>query len=79
MNTHDMRAQRQLDAKLLVKRRNPTPKLKPCPWCGGAVQVHHAPVVRVMQVRCNSCRRLGPLAVGESAAIRAWNTRKEKR
>lgn len=60
----------------------PEPKLKPCPFCGGAVVLDYyggtdgpnAPAT----ISCNECC-LDMTLRGRAKAVRRWNTRKGER
>ena len=51
-----------------------SPKLKPCPHCGGTdLQVDWNSVYECHFVRCYNCHMQGPEIYGRENAAKAWN------
>lgn len=56
-----------------------TEELKPCPFCGGGVEIAWRVISSVMWYfgicQNRDCQCEGPIDLGESGAIEKWNTR----
>lgn len=51
-----------------------SPKLKPCPHCGGSdLRVYWNDIYEKHYVRCHTCHMQGPEIYGREAAAEAWN------
>lgn len=50
------------------------PKLRPCPWCGNAVDLTLMSLSGV-RVTCDCCAAEGPVRKSATAAKKAWNER----
>lgn len=51
-----------------------SPKLKPCPHCGGTdLRVYWNDIYEKHYVRCHACHMQGPEIYGREAAADAWN------
>lgn len=52
-----------------------TPKMKPCPFCGGEAIRIVRPSPGLMAVWCQGCGAQGPMKQREEEAVAAWNRR----
>jgi Lar family restriction alleviation protein len=59
-----------------------TPKLKPCPFCGGEPCQHSGSTSYghyCSWIECRKCHSMGPVRKTEAGSAKAWNRRHKQR
>jgi len=76
----DRKKQSRMDKIGWIKEHISEYDLKPCPFCGGAPEIHES-LGEVSYVRCSKCFVTGPAFIYESGEVldemEAWNVRQD--